>query len=148
MLSFQLVLLDNALATADRISDTVVVALLKEARVVLQPDGQVGAKLGHLKEVDARLAHYLLHKNVVEVFFLYHLAFFVCLVVEDVESETVTLGQDLIDQEFVLRVRMTEMNLLLPVDIDMRLVIVSISDLFLGRDKLSDVDSRGIGVPL
>ena len=132
MLSFQLFLLDKTLTATDRICNAIVVTLFKEARVVFQPNGQIGAELGHLEEVNARLTYDLFDQNMVTVFLLDNLAFFVCLIIEDVKSETVSLGQDLIDQEFVLWVRMAEIDLLFTIDIDMCLVIISITDRFLG----------------
>ena len=148
MLALELVLLDHALTAANSVADTVVIALLEKARVVLQPDGQIGAKLRHLEEVDARLTHHLLHQNVVKIFLLDDLSLLVCLVVEHVEGEAVTLGQDLVDEEFVLGVGMAEMDLLLTININMCLVIIRISDRFLRRNKLANIYRRCIRISL
>ena len=98
--------------------------------------------------MDARFTDYFLHEHVGQVFLLDFFAFFVNLVSEDVEGEAIALGQDLVDEELVLSVGVGEMDLLLAAILNVCLVIISVCDGFLRRNKLANVDSRSVAVSL
>ena len=148
VLALQLFLLRQLFFNIDCVSHAIVVRLNHKARVILQTNCEVGAELWHLEEVDARLTDYFLHEHMGQVFLLDFFALFINLVSEDVKGEAAALGEDLVDEELVLSVGVGEMDLLLAAILNVCLVIVSVSDGFLRRDKLANVDSGSVAVSL
>ena len=133
----------HAVAAVQGILDTVIVGLNREARVVLEADGQIAAETRHFVEVDTRLTHDLFNEDMVEFLRLNRLASFINLVLEDVEGQTIALAEHLIDQELVLLVGVGETNDFLTSFIDMSLIVVTVFDELLWCHELTNVHSRG-----
>lgn len=143
MIALALFLILHAVAAVQGILDTVIVGLNREARVVLEADGQIAAETRHFVEVDTRLAHDLFNEDMVEFLRLNRLASFINLVLEDVEGQTIALAEHLIDQELVLLVGVRETNDFLTSFIDMSLIVVTVFDGLLWCHELTNVHSRG-----
>ena len=140
-------LLSNSVSAAESVSNSLVIRLNRQARVVLHSDCHVRAQSRHLEEVHTRLTHDFLDQDVIKLVCLNWLSFLIHLVIEDVKCEATSLGQHLVDQERVLFIRMREVNDFIFFIIDMRLVIVSFLDGFFGAHQFANVDCRSICKP-
>ena len=148
MLSLELFLFLYTLTAAKSISDSIVVGLDEQARVVLKSDRHVRAQFWHFEEMNSGLSDNLLDENVRQIIGLDNIAFFVNLILEDIKGQTTTLVEDLIDQELMLRVGVREVDLLFSTILDVSLIIVTIVDCLLRCDQFSNVDSGRVSVLL
>ena len=141
-------LFSDSVSAAESVTNSLVVCLNRQARVVLHSDCHVGAQSRHLEEVHTRLTHDFLDQDVIKLVRFDWLSFIIQLVIEDVKCEAASLGQHLVDQERVLLIRMREVNDFITFIIDMRLVIVSFLDGLFGAHQFANVDCRSICKPL
>lgn len=144
MLSLLLILLFLELPAPKSTGDSVIVGLLKEAGVVLEANSHVRTEARYLKVMNAGLTHDLLDENMLKVFTLNGVTFFVDLVLEDVKSETTSLRKSLFYEELVLAISVRKVDDFLSLIVYMRLVVVILFDRLLARNQLADVHSRGV----
>lgn len=144
VLSLLLILLFLELPAPKSTGDSVIVGLLKEAGVVLEANSHVRTEARYLKVMNAGLTHDLLDENMLKVFTLNGVTFFVDLVLEDVKSEATSLRKSLFYEELVLAISVRKVDDFLSLIVYMRLVVVILFDRLLARNQLADVHSRGV----